>query len=116
MKDRTQEFDVQDAQNNKTMGILSYISFLVFVAIFSAKDSKWTRFHANQGLVIFIIEVASAITLGLLGLIPYVGIVFKILQWLVYIGCVVLSVLGIVNAAKGKAVEFPVIGNFKLLK
>ena len=117
MKDRTQEFDAQDAQNNKTMGILAYIFILVLVPIFSAKDSKWARFHANQGLVLFIIEVASSIIFtSLLSRIPYIGWLFALIGWLIYVGCVVLSVIGIVNAAKGKAVEFPVIGSIKILK
>ena len=117
MKDRTQEFDAQDAQNNKTMGILAYIFILVLVPIFSAKDSKWARFHANQGLVLFIIEVASSIIFtSLLSRIPAIGWLFGLIGWLIYVGCVVLSVIGIVNAAKGKAVEFPVVGSIKILK
>ncbi len=116
MKDRTQEFDAQDAQTNKTMGILAYISFLVLVPIFSAKESKWARFHANQGLVLFIAEVALWLTAVIFGFIPVLKYIIPIVCYLGQCGCVALSVIGIVNAAKGKAVELPLIGSIKILK
>ena len=56
MKDHTNEFDPTDIQNNKAMGILSYIGLLVLIPIFAAKDSKFARFHANQGLVLVIAQ------------------------------------------------------------
>ena len=115
MTDHTSEFDPNDIQNNKTMGILAYISFLVLVPIFSAKDSKWARFHANQGLVLLIAEGVAAI-LSFLGIIPYVGWLFSIPGWILYVVCVVFSVLGIVNAAKGQAKDLPLISKIKILK
>ena len=108
--DHTSEFEAEDIAQNKAMGILAYIGILVLVPIFAAKGSKWARWHANNGLVLAICEVAVYFTLGLLGLIPYVGIVFTILEWLSSLAFVGLSVFGIVNAARGKAKEFPLVG------
>ena len=120
MKDHTSEFDPTDIQNNKTMGILSYIGLLVLVPIFAAKDSKFARFHANQGLVLVIaqaiITTVLSITAVILGLIPYVGwflaLIVRLLIPVVYIP----SIIGIINAAKGQAKELPIIGSFKILK
>ena len=50
--DTTIEFDNQDIQNNKIMAILSYFGILVLVPILAAKESKFARFHANQGLIL----------------------------------------------------------------
>ena len=55
--DFTEEFEQEDIQNNKTMAILAYIGILVLIPIFAAKESKFARFHANQGLVLLIIMV-----------------------------------------------------------
>lgn len=115
-KDTTEEFDSSDIENNKVMGILAYISFLVLVPILGAKESKFARFHANQGLVLLIASVAAGIIIGTLGWLPLIGWTFDIIGVVIEIITVVLMVLGIVNAAKGKAKELPVIGSIKILK
>ena len=117
VNDRTAEFDQNDAQQNKVMGILSYIGILVLIPIFAAKNSKFARFHANQGLVIAICEIASYIVLSLLlGRIPYVGGVFTFINFLLDAFLLVLSILGIVFSAKGQAKELPIVGKIKILK
>ena len=114
--DRTSEFEEKDAQDNKVMGILAYLFLLVLVPIFAAKESKWARFHANQGLVLAIIEGALYVTMAVLRWIPVLGWIVNIVCWLANIGCVVLAVLGIVAAAKGQAKDLPIISKFKILK
>ena len=83
MKDHTNEFDPTDIQNNKTMGILSYIGLLVLVPIFAAKNSKFARFHANQGLVLVIAQAIVTTVLSILAAIlahiPFVGWLFALL-------------------------------------
>ena len=114
--DHTAEFEAQDIQDNKVMGILAYIGLLVLVPIFAAKNSKYARFHANQGLVLLICAAIVLTVLGILTVIPYVGIVFKILESLASLAVTGLAVFGIVNVARGKAKELPLIGKFKILK
>ena len=114
IEDRTAEFDPADAQQNKAMGILAYIGPLVLVPIFAAKDSKFARFHANQGLVLLIANAALSILGAILGLITWVLKLF--LVWPFQVLCVVLIVFGIVSAAKGQCKELPIVGKFKILK
>ncbi len=114
--DRTGEFEEKDRQDNKTMSILAYIGPLFLVPLFAAKESKSARFNTNQGIINCIIAGVSCFVLGLLGLIPYIGFIFRILEGAVGAGCTVLAVFGIVNAARGKVVELPIIGKFKILK
>ena len=47
-----------DAQQNKVMGILAYLSWLVIVPLLAAKESPFARYHTNQGLVLAIVEIA----------------------------------------------------------
>lgn len=118
--DTTAPMDAADIAQNKTMGILAYISWLVLVPIFAAKQSKFARFHANQGLVLAIAETACGIAAGVLGAI-LIAISWRLaflarLLNLVYVPFGILTVLGIVNAATGKTKELPFIGKYKILK
>lgn len=116
MTDRTPEFDPLDIQNNKAMGILAYIGFLVLVPLLAAPQSKFARYNSSQGLVLFIGELASSVVFGVLGMIPVIGIVFRIIMWILDIAFFGLSVLGIINVASNKAVDLPVAGQIKLIK
>lgn len=115
-KDTTSSFGKGDVEKNKTLSILAYLSWLVLIPLFAAKDSRFARFHCNQGIVLAIAEIAVGIVLGLLGMIPYVGWVFTVLGSLVELVCLLLAIFGIVNAANGKAKELPLVGGIRILK
>lgn len=119
-EDTTDQFDPADIQQNKVMAVLSYIGILVLVPILGAKDSKFARYHANQGLLLLIASAAYNIALRIVNAILYA------ISWrLAFIGTIlsavsiaffVLMIIGIVNAANGRAKELPVIGKYRLLK
>lgn len=118
--DTTAEFDANDIASNKVMAVISYIGILCLVPIFAAKESKFARYHANQGLVLLICNlaysIASTIIDSVFTAISYrLGFVGTILD-LVSIVFFVLTIIGIINAANGKAKELPVIGKYKILK
>ena len=114
--DSTGDFDQQDIQNNKIMGILAYISWLVLIPLFAAKESKFARFHCNQGIVLAVAEIIAVIVLSILDGLPLIGWIFSIAGSLLGLVCFLFAVLGIINAANGKAKELPIIGKFKILK
>ncbi|MCQ2424960.1 MAG: DUF4870 domain-containing protein [Lachnospiraceae bacterium] len=114
--DTTSEFEAEDIEKNKVMAVLAYIGILVLVPIFAAKDSKFARFHANQGLVLAIAEIVGSIVLNILSGIPVIGLIFSIISGLFGLVCLLFAVLGIVNAANGKAKELPLVGKFRFLK
>ena len=88
----------------------------MLIPILAAKDSKYARFHANQGLILLLVSVVVGIVIGVLGAIPFIGWIFGIAGGLIEILTIVLMVLGIINAANGKAKELPLIGNITILK
>ena len=55
-----------DVQENKVMGILAYLSFLVLIPLFAARESPFARFHTNQGLVLAIGEIGTIIACSIL--------------------------------------------------
>jgi len=116
------EVDADDAEKNKIFGILAYVPIplplLWLVPLFAAKDSPFAKYHANQGFVLFILELALWITLMILNYVfVMLGVSFlAVILSLVWLGILALIILGIVNAAAGKCVPLPLIGGIKLLK
>ena len=115
-----ESFDPQDVAQNKLMAILSYFGILVLVPIFIAKESKFARFHANQGLTLFICEAGYGVAYGivrniLLGISHHLSFIVSILG-LVYVVFFVFWILGIIHAAGGQAKKLPIIGDFRILK
>ena len=115
--DNTAQFDAQDIQNNKAMAILAYFGPLVLIPLLAAKGSRFARYHTNQGLVLLIGWIAYSIVYGILRSI-ILAISWRLYFLVSIIGLVflVLAVIGIINAANGRAKELPVIGKIKLLK
>ena len=128
----TAPYMASDAQQNKVMAVLAYFGILVLVPIFAAKNSPFARFHANQGLVLLIVEVAWGIIYGVINAIltsllwslswelyGFLTAVISILGFIsaaVYIALLVLAIMGIVGAVKEQTKPLPVIGKFTLLK
>ena len=118
--DTTAEFDAQDITSNKAMAILAYFGPLVLIPIFAAKQSKFARYHSNQGLLLLITAVAWSIVYGI------INAILLAISWRLYtvssiIGILsivffVLFIIGIINASNGRAKELPIIGKFKILK
>ena len=113
--------DIRDAQDNKIMAILAYFGPLVLVPILAAKESRFARYHANQGLVLLLLCVAygiiySIISSVILAISWRLFSVIGILGTVCGLGITVLAIIGIINAAKGEMKPIPVIGNISLLK
>lgn len=106
--DYSDEMDDDDVNGNKLMAVLAYIGPLVLIPILLAKDSKFAKFHSNQGLVLFLL----AIICGALSKLKLVGWLFGLCGTVV----VILAIVGIVYALQGRAKELPVVGNWVILK
>lgn len=115
--DTTSQFDPQDINNNKGMSVLAYIGFLFLVPLLACPNSKFARYHTNQGLVLFLLAFALGVVTGILGIIPIAGLIIGgLLSAVGGIFTLVLMIMGIINAAQGQAKELPLIGKITLLK
>jgi len=114
------EVTVEDAEKNKIAGVFAYVPFLFWLPLLLAKDSPFGKYHANQGLALFLLEIAFRIFLAVIGLTSFIlpGDISWLLGFFQVINLVplVLIILGIINAANGKCVPLPVIGGVKLIK
>ena len=82
---------------------LSYVFFLWILAFLFKKENRFARFHAKQGMLIFICEV---IVLFLVH-IPILGFLVYIIGIIIF---PLLSLYGIYLSLTGKGTYLPVIG------
>ena len=109
MSEMNQEmFTQEDIEKNKTMAGLAYLIF--FLPLVAAPESKFGKFHANQGLVLLIFGGVGS---GILAIIPILG---WFLLPVFSIFTIVLVIMGLVNGFGGKAKRLPVIGGFDIIK
>ncbi len=94
----TKEYDV-----NRMAIILSYIPFLCFIPLVNLGDNKEVRFHARQGVMLFLIELVAAIFL-IDGISDFI---FKV----ILIAALAFSVAGIVFGLQGKEYRIPYISD-----
>lgn len=104
----TNLFSAEDIEKNKVISALAYILF--FLPLIVCPDSPFGKYHANQGLLLLIVSIAGNI---ILSIIPFIG---WVLIPLFTLAIFVLAILGIVNAAGGKAKELPVFGKYRIIK
>ena len=99
-----------DKETNDRARISSAIGYLFFfVPIIMHPESKFARYHCNQGLILLMLEF-----LGIVGLmeIPKAG---PWLSFLCLLFCVVCLVRGIILALMGKAKRIPFFGKLVIV-
>ena len=108
--------------NNETKvyNVLSYIGPLFIIGLLVKPSDSSVRFHANQGLVLFLAELVLSIVLKLLelvlGLIPILGgIIIALLSLAVGIVALLFVIYGIRNALADTNRELPYIGHFEFI-
>lgn len=120
--------DTQDVQQNKILALVSYLGYFFFIPMIVKPQSRYLRFHGNQGLTLLLTEIVlgivHAILCGLFGLFSLVGVagaiiggIFIVLFSIAIWGSILVwAILGIYNAVTGKAKELPLIGRIRILK
>ena len=118
--DTTADYTAEDIEQNKVMALLAYLGLLFLVPLFAAPNSKYARYHTNQGLVLCLAAVAFGIVhvilTFLLLMISWRLSFLSTIIGLLWIAFPVWCVIGIINALNGKAKELPIIGKIKILK
>lgn len=97
----------KDIEENKDMAALSYAWVLAFVLYVAKRESAFVRFHAKQGIVLFILSIVF-------WMIPFVN---RLLELIV----LALCVIGFLAAAQGEWKQLPVVyplsrGDFRTVR
>ena len=90
--------------------VLGWISGLVFILI--EQENKFVRFHAIQSIVTFGGLTIVSIALSILGRIPFLGVVFDIVNWIIGLLAFVLWIVLMVKAFQGTKYKLPWAGDF----
>ena len=120
--DHTSEYDPADIAANKTVCGFAYLGILFFLPLVACpSDSKYARFHANQGLLLLLVSVAVGVVSGIFSTLGFwVAGFFWVLSYIISslggLATLALMIIGMVNTFGGKAVELPVIGKITLIK
>ncbi len=92
-----------DRVSNPLYIVFSYIPFLCLLPILRLSESENLRFHAKQGLVLFLIEIFASVFL-----IPAIS---SLVWRAILIVCIGSSIAGILFALQGKRVRLPLIAD-----
>jgi len=114
--DETASIDPEDIAKNKAMGGLAY--FLFFLPLLVCPESKYGRFHSNQGLIYLFLCIGGGIVNGLLVMLLTWRLwwLSSILSLVIEIPILVIGIIGLINGFSGKAKELPVIGKFRVIR
>lgn len=98
-----------DVEKNKLVAVVAYLIF--FLPLLVAPQSQFGRYHANQGLALFILALG----------IQVVGWVIPILGWFIILplgnlAVIVLMIIGMLNAWRGEKRPLPLVGGFEIIK
>jgi uncharacterized membrane protein len=102
----TETYSTEDIQANKVWAGLAY--FLFFLPLIICPESRYARYHANQGLVLLIVSALGSIVLAIIPIIG--GICRRSLDWACWSWRP-----GLVNGLNGHVKELPLIGKWQIL-
>ncbi|MDD5282283.1 MAG: hypothetical protein PHF69_06320 [Candidatus Omnitrophica bacterium] len=94
--------DEEIIREGKFFAVISYVSFLCIISLILKKDNKFALYHARQGLVLFVMEVAAFI----LSIIPLLGWLIWIFGYALFL---LVSIWGIMQAALGIYCRIPIV-------
>jgi RNA polymerase subunit RPABC4/transcription elongation factor Spt4/uncharacterized membrane protein len=118
--DTTAEYDPQDIALFKRISVVAYLGPLVLIPLICFPNSRFTRYHCNQGLMLAILDVVVSTLISILTTLfrnsIFLLILTGIISFALSVVLIYLTVVGIINAVKGRAKELPVIGKIRLLK
>jgi uncharacterized membrane protein len=98
-----------DAEENRYLCMFAYFGIGVLIPAVLKPESEFVRYHINQGLVLFMLEILSAVVC----LIPFLGWAAGGVGMIFSLICIVV---GIVHTCNGEMKPLPIIGKHRILR
>lgn len=95
--------DAFKTDEGRLAAIMAYIPFLCFIPLLNMKHNEEARFHARQGVMLFLIELIAGLFL--------VDRISNFIFTAVLIVAVSFSIAGIYFALQGKNYRLPIVGD-----
>ena len=97
----------------KTVAIVSYmtwIGWIVAIVMHGSNKTQLGAYHLRQTLLLHLSVIAVWILQWILVFIPFIGWAFLWISWLLFIGLLILWILGLISAINGEEKPIPVLG------
>jgi len=112
----------EDLKGKKFTACLSYLFWFTVIPMIYSTESKFVKYHANQGLVLAIVETIYLIATVIVSKVLWAhskatSLLVETTMLAVFVGVFgMLSLIGIFNVIRGKEKPIPTFGHIKLLK
>lgn len=112
----------ENLKGKKFTACLAYLFWLTVIPMIYSSESKFVKYHANQGLVLAIAEtifliITVAVSKILWAYSMSASLLVETTMLLAFAGVFgMLSLIGIFNVIRGKEKPIPTFGHIKLLK
>ena len=93
------DVSAESGSGNRALAAISYLSVLFAIPYIFAPNDEYAKFHAKQGLKLFLFGIAADILGGIIGL-----------GWIATLARLYLIYKGMTNALNGKKERLPYIG------
>jgi uncharacterized membrane protein len=121
-EDVTSTFYPEDMKTNQVAGILASFPILFWLPLVMAKESPYGKFCANQGFILFVLNIAISIATSIVSAVfSHIPLIGGILNWVVSLAVFAVTtgafLLLLISACQGKARKIPFAGNlFEVFK
>lgn len=102
--------------DKKVTGIVGYLTWIGLVVALCAGDKEGAKFHLNQSLVLWVVELVLVVVSGVASFIPVVGLIISLVVGICQLVLAVFWVMGLINAIKEVEKPLPLIGGIQILK
>lgn len=121
-KNVTPEPEKEDLKGKKFTAALSYLFWLTVIPMIYSSESKFIKYHANQGLVLAIVETIFLVITVIVSKVLWpvsraTSLLVETTMFMCFVGVFgMLSLIGIFHVILGKERPIPTFGKIQLLK
>lgn len=122
MEQKPQKTEKEDLKGKKFTACFAYLFWFTVIPMIYATESKFIKYHANQGFVLAIAETVYLVAMVIIckilwGISIYTSVLVETMMLAAFAGAFgILSLIGIFNVIRGKEKPIPTFGHIKLLK
>lgn len=117
VKDFSKDYTEKEKSEGIFFGILSYLSVLCLIPYFLENKNNFVKFHAKQGLNLFLLEIIVGFSASVLVvLLLFLGFAVVLVRNIIECIFFVVSIIGIIDVVQGKARELPIVNKIKIVK
>ena len=99
-----------EVEEGKIFAILSYVLSLICIPFFLVplimRNNEFSLYHAKQCLMLWLVGIVGSVVSAIL-MVVCIGLILSVV---VGVFCLVLAIIGLINASKGAQKPLPVIG------